>query len=161
MSFPDFLNENIYAVSIALFIFGLILKQTPKVKNWTIPYILTALGVISCSIILGFNINSIVQGVIAAGVAVYFHQLGKCCNKFVKTKSDDNDVNNDPWGIYSIIFENAKIIKIVPDIIDINLDDKLFFSKILFPKNRPVDKNKNCSIPTNTGVKRDLYPAIE
>ena len=95
MSFPDFLNENIYAVSIALFILGLILKQTPMVENWTIPYILTVLGVISCIIILGFNINSVVQGVIAAGVAVYFHQLGKGCNKFVSPKNDDSNSSDD------------------------------------------------------------------
>ena len=77
MSPIDFLNDNVYTLSFALFVIGLFLKQTPKVPNWSIPYILGVLGIIACNIIMGFSIESTAQGIIVTGLAVYVHQLGK------------------------------------------------------------------------------------
>ncbi len=90
MDILDFISENIYIVTAALFVIGIILKQTPKIPNWSIPYILTLLGVVSCIFILGFSINSILQGIITAGISVYFHQVfkqGKEC--VVNIKKED------------------------------------------------------------------------
>lgn len=77
MSIIDFLNENVYTLSVALFVIGLFLKQTPKVPNWVIPYILGFLGIIACNIIMGISIEASTQGIIVAGLTVYIHQLGK------------------------------------------------------------------------------------
>ncbi|MDQ5984052.1 MAG: hypothetical protein RUMPE_01083 [Eubacteriales bacterium SKADARSKE-1] len=82
MSIIDFLNENVYTLSIALFLIGLFLKQTPKIPNWSIPYILSVLGVIACNIIMGIGMESTIQGIIVTGVAVYVHQLGKQGSEF-------------------------------------------------------------------------------
>ena len=77
MDLNKFLSQNAYIVSAVLFVIGLILKQTPHIKNWLIPYILSVIGIVLCIIILGFSINSVLQGLIATGVAVYVHQLSK------------------------------------------------------------------------------------
>ncbi len=89
MNFTEFLQENVYIVSVVLFIIGIFLKQTPKVKNWAIPYILSLLGIIACNLILGFSINSTLQGILTTGVAVYAYQLykeGKICINCSKEK---------------------------------------------------------------------------
>lgn len=82
MKITDFLNENVYVVSIVLCIIGKFLKQTPKIPNWSIPYILSIIGIISCLFILGINFSSVLQGLLLAGVSVYVHQLGKHCPLF-------------------------------------------------------------------------------
>ena len=66
----------------------LMLKKTPNIKNWYIPYILSVLGIVASVIIEGININSIIQGLIAAGIAVYSHQLGKQCINCISKSSD-------------------------------------------------------------------------
>ena len=73
----QFINDNVYIISVVLFIIGLFLKKTPKIPNWLIPYILSVLGIGMCIIMLEFSLNAIMQGIIGAGVAVYVHQLGK------------------------------------------------------------------------------------
>lgn len=91
MNLASFLNQNVYIVSIVLFIIGLFIKQTPAIPNWSIPYILSLLGIIACNIIMGFGLESSIQGIIATGVAVYVHQMGKqCINCVSKNDSDEN-----------------------------------------------------------------------
>lgn len=79
MIYANYISDKLYVVSIVLFFVGLILKKTPNVKNWSIPYILSAFGIISCFIIEGLSFTSFLQGLLSAGVAVYVHQLGKQC----------------------------------------------------------------------------------
>lgn len=83
LDLTTFLSNNIYIVSAVLFVIGLFLKQTPKIQNWWIPYILSVISIIICIIILGPSINAILQGFIATGVAVYVHQLGKQCTNCI------------------------------------------------------------------------------
>lgn len=88
MKLDSFLSNNIYIVSAVLFVIGLFLKQTPKIKNWWIPYILSVIGIIVCVIILGPSVNAFLQGIIATGIAVYVHQLGK---QYISRVSQDNN----------------------------------------------------------------------
>ena len=88
MDFTTYLSEKNYILSLALFFIGLMLKKTPNIKNWYIPYILSVLGIVASVIIEGININSIIQGLIAAGIAVYSHQLCKQCIKCISKPSD-------------------------------------------------------------------------
>lgn len=79
MNYASYISDKLYIVSIVLFFVGLFLKKTPNVKNWSIPYILSAFGIIACFIIDGLSFSSFLQGLLSAGVAVYVHQLGKQC----------------------------------------------------------------------------------
>lgn len=82
MNFTEFLNQNVYIVSVVLFIIGLFLKKTPRIPNWSIPYILSIIGIVLCNLILSLGIDATLQGILSAGIAVYAHQLykeGKIC----------------------------------------------------------------------------------
>jgi hypothetical protein len=77
MDLIDFLNENYYMLVPALWVIGYALKQTPKIPDWTIIWILLVLSLGIGTFAFGFSINGVVNGVIAAGVAVLGHQMFK------------------------------------------------------------------------------------
>ena len=60
-----------------LMILGAILKNTPKLPNWIIPYIMLVLGILGGIGLIGFNAQGIIQGILVAGSAVFAHQLVK------------------------------------------------------------------------------------
>lgn len=60
-----------------LLVIGKVLKNTPKMQDWLIPYILLLLGVLFTIGIMGINIQAIVQGVLVSGAAVFANQLYK------------------------------------------------------------------------------------
>ncbi|MGO4886474.1 phage holin family protein [Anaerobacillus sp. MEB173] len=91
-------HPQLVVVVPALMIIGYALKKTPKVKDWMIIWILLAIGVIASCIILGFSINGIANGIIAAGAAITTHQAYKqtmmkrtleCHEENNKTKEHD------------------------------------------------------------------------
>lgn len=66
------------AVIVPCLIFiGFLLKSTPKVSDWMIPYILIGLGVVAGVPIVGVVVGGVIQGVLVAAVAVLAHQLYK------------------------------------------------------------------------------------
>lgn len=72
-----FITEEALVLMPVLFILGLLLKNTPKVADWTIPWALLALGVVGSILIVGDVLQGIVQGVLVAGATVLTHQLVK------------------------------------------------------------------------------------
>lgn len=70
-----FLLEQALVLVPVLMFFGYLLKKTPHIANWMIPWILLVLGVAGGLAVLGLNISAVLQGIIAAGVAVFSHQL--------------------------------------------------------------------------------------
>jgi hypothetical protein len=60
-----------------LWVIGYALKQTPKVPDWAIIWILLFVSIGFGTFAFGFSINGIINGVIAAGVAVLGHQMFK------------------------------------------------------------------------------------
>lgn len=66
-----------------LIIIGATLKKMSIVKNWAIPLTLGILGMIISVLILGFEkgfappviLEGMLQGILAAGMSVYAHQL--------------------------------------------------------------------------------------
>lgn len=90
MSFTDFIKPELLILVAALYFVGMSLKKSPKVKDWTIPYILGACGivlavlwVVATSDIANYKdacmaiFVAITQGVIVAGLSVYGNQLAK------------------------------------------------------------------------------------
>ncbi|HOV70054.1 MAG TPA: phage holin family protein [Clostridia bacterium] len=77
MDFLSFLSEQALTLVPVLWVLGALLKKTPKLPNWLIPYILLAAGVLLTCALLGFNVRSLVQGVLVTGAAVFGHQLLK------------------------------------------------------------------------------------
>lgn len=79
----EFIDPAVLVVVPVLIALGRMMKKTPNMKNWMIPYILTAIGVVLATSIYVLNdgvqglsiLNGILQGVLASAAAVYVYQL--------------------------------------------------------------------------------------
>lgn len=73
----EYLLEEALMLIPMLIILGEIIKKTPNVKAWLIPYILLIVGVICSFLLLGFHVDAFVQGVLVSGTAVFGYELVK------------------------------------------------------------------------------------
>lgn len=73
----DYIVEQALILVPVLYILGLMLKNTEKIKDWTIPWILLACGIGCCIAIMGVNIQAILQGILVTGASVFGNQLVK------------------------------------------------------------------------------------
>lgn len=83
----DYIVEQALILIPVLYVLGIMLKNTEIVKDWTIPWILLICGVGASIALMGFNTNSIIQGVLVTGATVYTNQLIK--QTTVKSKEQD------------------------------------------------------------------------
>ena len=79
--FMEFLADNMYVSAFVLYILGMFLKKIPKIPNWTIPFILSGIGIALGILMIGVPtgtvesyVNGSIQGVLAAGAAVLVNQ---------------------------------------------------------------------------------------
>lgn len=73
----DYIIEQALIVVPVLLVIGQILKNTPKMQDWLIPYILLIVGVVFTIGIMGVNVQAVVQGILVSGAAVFANQLFK------------------------------------------------------------------------------------
>ena len=73
----DYIVEQALMLVPVLYILGMMLKNTEKIKDWTIPWILLACGIGCCIAILGLNLQAALQGILVTGAAVFGNQLVK------------------------------------------------------------------------------------
>jgi hypothetical protein len=85
------IDAAILPLAVALYVVGVFLKSTPKVKDWVIPWILLALSIIASDLLLGFSISSVIQGILACGVAVLGNQLYKQAQIGLMASSKEKD----------------------------------------------------------------------
>ena len=85
------IDAAILPLAVALYVVGVFLKSTPKVKDWVIPWILLVLSIIAANLLLGFGISSVIQGILACGVAVLGNQLYKQAQIGLKASSKEKD----------------------------------------------------------------------
>jgi ABC-type branched-subunit amino acid transport system permease subunit len=79
MDFASYLIEKMLVLVPVLYIIGMVIKNTPNVKDWLIPWIILILGVVA-AVAIGLTtgmtvVDSIIQGVLVAGVTVFTNQL--------------------------------------------------------------------------------------
>ncbi|MEH7382687.1 phage holin family protein [Bacillus sp. JJ1533] len=77
MDLLQFLNENYYMLVPVLWVIGYFLKATPSIPNWSITWILLGVSLVGGAFFFGLTAEAVYNGVIAAGVAVFGHQLIK------------------------------------------------------------------------------------
>lgn len=70
----EYLIEEALIVIPVLLILGKIIKETPSFKDWVIPYVLLALGVIFAVALIGLNVDAVIQGILVSGAATLIHQ---------------------------------------------------------------------------------------
>ena len=75
MDLTTYIIDNCLILVPCLLVIGSILKGTEKIKDKYIPLILLPLGIAGGLAIGGININSIIQGILVTGAAVYCNQL--------------------------------------------------------------------------------------
>lgn len=73
----SYITDNALILIPVIYVIGAILKGTELVKDKYIPVILLPIGIVLGMILLGFNVNGFIQGVLVTGVAVYANQLVK------------------------------------------------------------------------------------
>ncbi|MBK1809422.1 phage holin family protein [Clostridium sp. YIM B02505] len=78
MDIIKFVPEQLLILVAGIYVIGIFLKSTPKVKDWLIPWVLLLIGVIgSVTLQQGFTALAVFQGIAATGVAVLTNQLIK------------------------------------------------------------------------------------
>lgn len=75
MDLATYIIEKCLILVPALLVLGSILKGTEKIKDKYIPLILLPLGIVGAVAIGGFNVDSIIQGILVTGASVYCNQL--------------------------------------------------------------------------------------
>lgn len=86
----NYVKPELLVLAVILYLIGMMLKKTPKVTDWGIPYILTGISlllaviyVLATTEITGYQdslmalFTAMVQGILCAGLAVYGNQLVK------------------------------------------------------------------------------------
>ncbi|EHN16950.1 phage holin family protein [Clostridium sporogenes] len=73
----DYIKEQAFILIPVLYILGLMLKSNKKIQDWVIPWILTICSILGAILLMGLNINAVIQGILCVGVAVYGNQLVK------------------------------------------------------------------------------------
>lgn len=73
----EYLIEDALIIVPVLFVIGRIIKETPRAKDWVIPYILLVVGILLSTFTLGFSADAVMQGVLSAGVTVFSNELVK------------------------------------------------------------------------------------
>lgn len=71
----EYIVDQALVVIPVLLILGKIFKETPKFKDWLIPYVLLVLGIVFAVALMGLNVDAVIQGVLVSGAAVFGHQL--------------------------------------------------------------------------------------
>lgn len=77
----NYIAENALILIPVLYVLGYMLKGTEKVDDKYIPIILLPVGIILAMLIVGFDVNGFIQGVLITGAAVYANQLVKQISK--------------------------------------------------------------------------------
>lgn len=79
MDLTSFLIDKMLILVPVLYVIGMMIKSTPKVKDWLIPWIILGLGLIG-AVAIGLSsgipiVDAVIQGVLVAGVTVFTNQL--------------------------------------------------------------------------------------
>lgn len=91
MEIIEYINENSLVLIPALYILGVFVKNAPRIPDWTIPFILLFVGVISSVLINGMGVDSVIQGVLVTGAAVLSNQAVKQIAKGSKERKEANN----------------------------------------------------------------------
>jgi hypothetical protein len=73
----NLIDPKLLIVVACCWALGFVLKQTPRVPDWTIVYIVTLFAVAFTVWMLGVTPDAFMQGILCGAVAVFGHQLVK------------------------------------------------------------------------------------
>lgn len=85
MDLMDLLSSEYFFIIPALWVLGYALKRTPRIPDWSIIWLITLFSLTISFLSFGFSPDSIINGITAAGISVYGHQIVKQTAKKRKT----------------------------------------------------------------------------
>ncbi|WP_024622159.1 phage holin family protein [Metaclostridioides mangenotii] len=77
MDIMSFIPEQLMIIVVTLNVLGFACKSIPKFDDRYIPITLLAIGIIFSIFLVGFNVTSIMQGILCWGVAIGVNQTYK------------------------------------------------------------------------------------
>ena len=75
MDITEYIRPDAIILVPVLYIIGVFLRQTPHIPFWTHSWIKVIFAVYACILHYGYQIESVVQGILVAGVAVLSRDL--------------------------------------------------------------------------------------
>lgn len=81
MDLMQFVPQQLLILVATVYVLGIGLKKTEKIKDNFIPIILIVFSIIFSIVIQGFSGESILQGILCWGVAIGINQTGKQIKK--------------------------------------------------------------------------------
>lgn len=93
----DYIVKDSYILIPVLYVIGMIIKKTPLIPDWLIPWILLILGVAGGFFLGGMTFKGILQGILVAGVTVFANQLYKQTTDRTK-RSEKKDTADSSGG---------------------------------------------------------------
>lgn len=79
MQLMHYITEHALILIPALYVVGRIIYGTEKISNKYIPFILLILGILGSIGLMGFSVDSVIQGILVTGTTVYTDQVCKQC----------------------------------------------------------------------------------
>lgn len=77
----QYIVKDAFILVPVLVVLGKIIKDTPYIKNWCIPYVLLLIGELLSITIMGFTSKAIIQGILVTGVSVFSYESFKQLTK--------------------------------------------------------------------------------
>ena len=77
MELIDYITENSLILIPALYVLGMIIKNTKSIDDRYIPVILLFVGIAGAMGLQGITPEAVIQGVLVTGAAVYTNQILK------------------------------------------------------------------------------------
>lgn len=77
MDFQNYILDQALILIPVIYILGLFLKKSTVVKNKYIPLILLFFGIALSLLLVGLNVQGIIQGILVSGTAVFANQIIK------------------------------------------------------------------------------------
>ncbi|PAD73925.1 phage holin family protein [Paenibacillus campinasensis] len=77
----ELIDPRLLIVVAACWVLGYIFKQTPRVPDWSIVYIVLIIAVWLTIGLLGWSVETLIQGILAGAFAVFGHQAVKQAKK--------------------------------------------------------------------------------
>lgn len=89
----EFIDPMLLVVVATCWCLGYILKQTPRIPDWSIVYVITLAAVLLTIWLIGFGPDAIIQGVLCGAFSVYGHQLVKQTKEAAAGDKHEEDRN--------------------------------------------------------------------
>lgn len=77
MEFVNYITDNALILIPALYVLGMIIKNTEKIDDKYIPVYLLIFGIAGAVSLMGFNADAVIQGILVTGASVYANQVVK------------------------------------------------------------------------------------